>query len=139
MTAGRWLLATLLLVAGVGHFVDVEAFRAQVPPWIPARDAVVYVSGAVELVLGVGLLAARGRRRVQVGLVVAAFFVLVFPGNISQYVTGADAFGLDTDTERAARLLFQPVLVLWALWCTGAWRALRKRDIALGNTTQQRK
>ena len=35
-------------------------------------------------------------------------------------MTGTDAFGLDTDTKRFVRLFFQPVLVLWALWCTGA-------------------
>lgn len=124
-SAARWLLAAVLLVAGIGHLVNVEAFLAQVPPWFPVRAAVVGVSGVVELAFGVALLVTRGRRRVQVGFVVAAFFVAVFPGNISQYVTGADAFGLDTDTGRAVRLVFQPVLVGWALWCTGAWQAWR--------------
>lgn len=126
-TVGRWLLAAVLLVAGVGHMVQTEEFRAQVPPWFPARDAIVYASGVVELLFGAALLAAKGQRRVQVGFVVAAFFVAVFPGNISQYLTGEDAFGLDTDTKRAVRLVFQPVLVLWTLWCTGAWQAWRRR------------
>ena len=57
------------------------------------------------------------------GGVTAAFFVAIFPGNISQYVTGTDAFGLDSDRARLVRLFFQPVLVAWALWSTGAWRA----------------
>lgn len=136
-TAGRWALAGLLLAAGVAHFVATEDFRAQVPPWLPARDAIVYVSGVVELLLGAALLAARGRHRVHVGVVVAAFFVLVLPGNVSQYLTGTDAFGLDTDTKRGVRLLFQPLLVLWALWCTGAWSAWRRRhvDEAAAGTT----
>ncbi len=124
---GRWALAGVLLIAGVGHMADTESFRAQVPPWLPGRDAIVYASGVVELLFGAALLAARGERRIQVGFVVAAFFVAVFPGNISQYLTGADAFGLDTDTKRAVRLGFQPVLVLWALWSTGAWGAWRRR------------
>ena len=55
------------------------------------------------------------------GWIVAIFFVVIFPGNIWQYVEGRDAFGLDSDAARAIRLLFQPVLVVWALWCTGAW------------------
>lgn len=125
-TAGRWALAVLLAIAGVGHFTGTEAFTAQVPTWMPAPEAVVYVSGVVELGLAAALLLAR-RRRTAVGWVVAAFFVLVFPGNISQLLTQTDAFGLDTDVARAVRLLFQPVLVVWALWSTGAWRAWRGR------------
>ncbi len=67
------------------------------------------------------------RWQVPVGCVVAIFFVLVFPGNVSQFVTHANAFGLDSDLVRGVRLLFQPLLVIWALWCTGAWAALRNR------------
>lgn len=126
-TVGRVLLAALLLVAGVGHLFNTSEFLGQVPTFFPWRDAIVVVSGVVELALGSALLLARGERRAQVGLVVAAFFVLVFPGNISQYVTGSDAFGLETDRARLIRLFFQPVLVVWALWCTGAWSALGRR------------
>jgi hypothetical protein len=46
----------------------------------------------------------------------------VFPGNISQYLTQTDAFGLNSDSARAIRLIFQPVLVLWALWSTGFFK-----------------
>lgn len=123
--AARLLLGVALLFAGVGHLVNTEEFYAQVPDWVPLdRDLVVVASGFVELALGSALLVP-GRYRVVVGWVVAAFFVAVFPGNVSQYVTGTDAFGLDTDTERLVRLFFQPVLVVWALWSTGAWAAWR--------------
>ena len=98
------------------------------PPWLPLNtDFVVVASGVVEIVLGAGLVLLT-RRRVPVGWVVAAFFVLVFPGNISQFVTHANAFGLDSDLARGIRLLFQPLLVIWALWCTGAWAAFRRRN-----------
>jgi hypothetical protein len=50
----------------------------------------------------------------------AAFFVVIFPGNVAQYLEGTDAFGLDTGAERLARLFFQPLLVLWAL-LGGGW------------------
>ena len=62
------------------------------------------------------------------GWTTAAFFVAIFPGNISQYVTGTDAFGLTSDNARLVRLFFQPLLVAWALWSTGAWRAWRSRS-----------
>lgn len=83
------------------------------------------LSGIVEILLGLSLVLL-ARQRVLVGWVVATFFVLVFPGNIAQYLNHTDGFGLDTDLARGIRLLFQPVLVAWALWCTGAWAAWRK-------------
>lgn len=123
-TATRLLLGVFLAAAGVGHLVNREEFLAQVPPFLPWPDAIVYLSGVVEIVLGLALVS--GRRRELVGWVTAAFFVAVFPGNISQLVTGTDAFGLDTDLARAVRLLFQPALIAAALWSTGAWQAWRQ-------------
>lgn len=84
---GRVLLAAIMLFAAVGHFANTSEFRAQVPPWFPARDAVVYASGVIELAFGVAFLATRARTRVVAGLALASFFVVVFPGNVSQYVT----------------------------------------------------
>jgi uncharacterized membrane protein len=89
-------------------------------------DFVVLASGVVEILLGLALIFA-WKYRVPIGWVVAAFFVAIFWGNISQYVNGVDAFGLNSDAARATRLLFQPLLVTWALWSTGAWRARRSR------------
>ncbi|MFM7534985.1 MAG: DoxX family membrane protein [Acidimicrobiales bacterium] len=125
-TVGRWALGGALVFAGVGHLTAQRTeFQAQVPEWFPIdADVVVVVSGVIEIVLGLALVA--GRRRVAVGWVVAAFFVAIFPGNIAQWVEGTDAFGLDSDGARFARLFFQPVLVVWALWSTGAWRAWRR-------------
>lgn len=125
-TVARWVLGLFLLTAGTGHFLAPGEFLAQVPPWLPARLLIVHVSGVVELALGAALLVL-GRRRVMVGWVVAAFFVVILPGNISQAVTATPAFGLETDAARWGRLAFQPVLVAWALWSTGAWRAWRVR------------
>ena len=122
----RVLLGAILVFAGVSHLTFArQEFEAQVPDWFPVGDdPVVLVSGLVEISLGAALIGfARGR--IAVGLVVAAFFVAIFPGNIAQYLEGTDAFGLDTDQKRFVRLFFQPVLVLWALWATGAWRDRR--------------
>jgi len=82
-------------------------------------DFVVLASGYVEIALGISLLTLWKFRR-EVGLATALFFILIFPGNIRQYIDGIDAFGLDTDRKRAIRLLFQPLLVFWALWSTDA-------------------
>lgn len=128
-TIGRLLLGATLVFAGVSHLTTQRLeFQAQVPPWLPLdADFVVVASGVVEILLGVALLVAWRRARPLVGLIVALFFVAIFPGNIAQWLEGRDAFGLDTDTARFVRLFFQPVLVVWALWATGAWRWWRAR------------
>lgn len=128
-TAFRWLLGVMLLSTGMAHLTFARAeFMAQVPQWVPMTgDLVVLLSGVAELALGAALIGL-SNYRVIVGWVVAAFFVAIFPGNISQYLNQRDAFGLDTDTARLVRLFFQPLLVAWALWCTGAWAAYRTRS-----------
>lgn len=124
----RVLLGSALVFAGLGHlFFARVAFQAQVPTWLPLDpDFVVVASGVAEVLLGAALVVLP-RWRVPLGWIAAAFFVAVFPGNISQFVTGTDSFGLNDDVSRFIRLLFQPLLVVWALWCTAAWAWARAR------------
>ena len=126
--ATQLLLGAALTYAGTTHLTTSrQEFQAQVPYWVPlSADFVVIASGIVEIALGSSLLILR-KYRTQLGWITAAFFIAIFPGNISQYVNGIDAFGLDTDRARAIRLLFQPLLVIWALWSTGAWRSYRAK------------
>ncbi len=113
------ILGAALIAAGSSHLgSNRQEFQAQVPTWLPLDpDFVVIASGIVEIILGISLLTL-WRYRAQVGLTVAVFFILIFPGNINQYVNQIDAFGLDSDRERLIRLFFQPLLVLWAYWST---------------------
>lgn len=119
----RVLLGLFLLFAGISHLSWARAeFLAQVPPWVPMNpDLVVILSGVVEVLLGLGFIFIIKQKR-YVGIMVALFFVAIFPGNISQYVNGISAFGLDTDEKRLIRLFFQPGLIVWALWSTGFWK-----------------
>jgi uncharacterized membrane protein len=124
---GQLALGAALLTAGTGHLTKQrQEFQAQVPSWLPADpDSVVVVSGVVELALGAALLGTwKQPARAVVGGTAAALFVAIFPGNIAQYTGHVDAFGLDTDAKRAIRLVFQPVLVAWALVSTDAVRVL---------------
>ena len=116
-------LGALLFCVGISHLtVNRLEFQAQVPPWLPVDpDVAVVISGVAEMFLGVALLTL-WKFRARVGMVTALFFVAIFPGNISQFQNGTDAFGLNTDEARAIRLLFQPIFVLLALWSTNAWR-----------------
>jgi uncharacterized membrane protein len=124
----RLLLGGALIFAGIGHLtVSRLEFQAQVPVWLPFDpDFVVVASGVVEIALGIGL-ASAGASVPWSGLAAALFFIAIFPGNINQYVEGISAFGLDTDEARFTRLFFQPVLVVWALWSTGAIGYFRER------------
>ncbi len=117
-----------MVLAAVGHLTfQRQEFQAQVPDWVPmSKDLVVILSGVVELLLGLGMV-FWSKQKVNVGLALAVFYILIFPGNVAQYINGTDAFGLDTDQARLIRLFFQPVLVMWALWSSGAITYLLQR------------
>ena len=123
----RILLAIFMIYAGFSHltFNRID-FQAQVPDWVSlSKDLVVILSGIIEMLLGLGL-AFWKSERIRFGWALALFFVLIFPGNIAQYLGDKDAFGaLDSDRARLIRLFFQPVLIAWALWSSGAWKAWR--------------
>jgi len=124
-------LGIFLTSAGSSHLESNRTeFLAQVPTWLPLDpDFVVIASGLVEITLGVLLITTAlilKKYRSVIGLITALFFILIFPGNINQYVNQIDAFGLDTDTKRLIRLFFQPPLVIWALWCSNAFRLIKK-------------
>ena len=122
----RILLGAFLTFAGVSHLTfNRSEFLAQVPQWIPLNpDMVVVLSGIAEISLGLALIFAVKYKKL-VGMTAAIFFVLIFPGNISQYINKVDAFGLNTDNARLIRLFFQPILISWALWSTNA---LKKKN-----------
>ena len=125
----RIILGALMALAGIGHLTfQRQEFQAQVPRWLPDDpafiDFVVLASGVTEILLGLSMIFLT-KHRIKVGLILAIFYVLIFPGNISQYTNGIDAFGLDTDQKRLIRLFFQPILIIWALWSTGALTYLK--------------
>ena len=124
-------LGAFLTSAGSSHLgSNQKEFLAQVPTWLPLNaDFVVIASGLVEIALGISLITTTfifTKYRRQVGITVAVFFILIFPGNINQYLNQIDAFGLDTDQKRLIRLFFQPILVLWALSSTNVIRLTKK-------------
>ncbi len=125
----RVLLGLMLMWAGFSHLTIARTeFVAQVPKWLTINeDLVVVLSGIVEITLGFSLVFLY-RFKIIVGLVAGLFFIAIFPGNISQYTNHINAFGLDTDKARLIRLFFQPLLVAWAVWSTGAWCYLMNKN-----------
>jgi uncharacterized membrane protein len=141
----RILLGSLMAFAGISHLTfQRTAFLAQVPRWLPDNptfmDFVVLSSGVVEITLGLAMIFLV-KHRIKVGFILAIFYVLIFPGNISQYTNSIDAFGLDTDQKRFNRLFFQPVLILWAMWSTGALKTIfskSQEEMYLEETTSNK-
>jgi uncharacterized membrane protein len=113
----RYGLAAIMLFAGVSHLVITDRFLGQLPTWLPLRVPIVQISGVIEIGFGVALVVARRHRR-QVGRGLAILFVVVFPANLYQAIAGTNAFGLDTPALRWGRLVFQPLLIVAALWST---------------------
>ncbi|WP_144785598.1 hypothetical protein [Microbacterium sp. BH-3-3-3] len=122
-SVARGALALLLVGAGVSHVTwGRRGYRIVVPGWATRllrtdKDAIVVASGAVEVILGVALVALP-KERGRIGAAIAAFFVAVFPGNVHQWRTGRSAPGLNTDRSRFLRLFLQVPLVAWAWWST---------------------
>ncbi|OIH94829.1 MULTISPECIES: hypothetical protein [unclassified Curtobacterium] len=116
----RVLLGLALVFAGTSHLTFArKEFTAQVPDFVPLdEDTTVLASGVAEIGLGSALLLAPAGARRTVGKVAALFFTVIFPGNLSQWVNRRDAFGLDSDEKRIARLFGQPLLIAAALWST---------------------
>ena len=123
----RIALGVFMLLAGIGHLVFVrETFQVQVPDWVPfSKDFVVLASGVVEICFGLAMVFLV-KKKEYVGLILAIFYVLVFPGNIHQYTEHLDGFGLNTDAKRLGRLFFQPVLIFLTLYSTDGWKLLKK-------------
>lgn len=118
-----------MIAAGIGHLTFLrKTFQAQVPDFVPfSKDFTVLASGVVEIIFGLAMIFG-GKRKREVGLILAIFYVLIFPGNIHQYTERLDGFGLDTDAKRLGRLFTQPVLVFLALYSTGGWKLLKRKE-----------
>ena len=118
----RYVMGTFYVLAGVMHFVAPKVYARIVPPQFPRPLALVYLSGIAEIVLGVGVLVRRTRRRSAWGLM--ALLVAVFPANV--YMATHDVAS-EAVSDRAggivrlaawARLPLQGVLLCWAWWYT---------------------
>ena len=104
-------------MVGALHFTSPEGFEKIVPDYLPYHLALVYISGFLEILGGVGLLIPRMSRFAAWLLVV--LYIVVFPANVYQAVNNIPVAGLPHDPPLIwLRLPFQAVLVTWAWWFT---------------------
>lgn len=115
-----YVMGVFYAAAGVMHFVIPKVYAQAVPPQFPRPVALVYLSSIAEIVLGIGVLLRRTRRRSGWGII--ALLVAVFPANVqmatSDVATDAVPDWADSLTQAAMwiRLPLQSVLILWARW-----------------------
>jgi len=111
-------MAVLYALAGVLHLVLTDTFVAIVPDWVPAPRQVVLFTGICEILGAAGLLIPAWRRRA--GIMLALYAVCVYPANIHHAIDHVAIHGQALGWGyHVPRLLFQPVLVWWALFCSG--------------------
>lgn len=111
------IAAAFFTFAGVLHFVKTPMYLKIMPPYLPWRLAMVYLSGAAEIAGGLGLLVPPVRRAAAWGLV--ALLVAVFPANVYMATNPAEAGAASLPAVALwGRLLLQPIFIWWVLWCT---------------------
>jgi uncharacterized membrane protein len=116
-----YVMGPLYIIAGVMHFVVPELYVQIVPPFLPGRLALVYLSGVAEIAVGIGLLIPRTRRYAAWATI--ALLVAIFPANVYMathgvVIEGVPGGGDPSQLVRWGRLPLQGVLILWAFWYT---------------------
>ena len=123
-TAARLAMAVAMVFSGVSHFADPAAFTQLLPEFVPVPTAVILATGAIEILLGVGLLVSRWRQEVALALV--AYLVAVFPANVYVAVADVPLEGLGGGNPWL-RLPFQAIYIAWVLWAVpGTFEPARK-------------
>ena len=116
--------AIFYVVAGALHFIKPEPYLKIMPPYIPWPVAMVRISGAFEILGGLGLLVSATRRAAAWGLI--ALLIAVFPANIYMAIHPIEAGAASiAPVLRWGRLPLQLLLVWWLLWCTKPRYVLR--------------
>jgi uncharacterized membrane protein len=123
--AMRWALAAFYAAAGVAHLVVPEKLLAITPSWVPFPSQVIFITGICEI-LGAVALVTRPLRW-WAGIAFALYAVCVWPANFKHAIEGIDLPYIASNwLYHGPRLVFQPVLVWWVLYCSGVidwpWR-----------------
>ena len=123
-------LAAAMIVAGITHFARADPFVQHLPDWVPVREGLVYLTGAIEIALGVALIRST-RHRATVGRVLAAYLIAVFPANVYVAVADVDVDGQPGGAQAWLRLPLQVLFIAWALVSTTPSTTRRHGSTAL--------
>jgi uncharacterized membrane protein len=113
---GRISLALLFCFTGLGHFLMPEQMAQMLPPWVPARLAIIYVTGVLEIAGAIGLLVPRFSR--LAGICLLVFLISVFPANIYAALHHVEMGGHESGPVYL--LVRGPFQLLLIAWTTGS-------------------
>lgn len=111
----KWIFGALFALAGANHFMHTEFYVSIMPAYLPWHTALVYVSGAAEIILGAMLFLRRVERLAAWGAI--ALIIAVTPANI-QMAIHPEWYPDYSPTALWARLPLQGILIAWAFWFT---------------------
>lgn len=114
-TISLYTMGAFFITAGIGHFVATKFFLRIMPPYIPWHKPVVYLSGLVEIGLGVLLFIPEFTGWAAWGII--ALLIAVFPANLYHYTSGGAGMRIP-GWALMLRLPLQVVLIGWAYWHT---------------------
>ena len=107
------IMSLFYIVAGINHFINPDWFVRIVPPILPFKAALVYVSGVFEIVLGSLLIFPKTRFIAGWGLIL--LLLAVYPANIYVALSNGKAMNI-TPMMACGRLPFQFVFIGLAYW-----------------------
>ncbi len=120
----RAVLILFYGAAGVLHLWNPRPFLSIMPPWVPAPELVVALTGVAELAGAAGLLIPRFRRAAGVGL--ALYALCVWPANFQHALQDlSHGTGLPA-LYHIPRLAAQPLIIWLALWAVDFWSVVKK-------------
>jgi len=115
--AGAIGLGILFIFTGVGHFVQTDTMAQMLPPWVPGRVLLIYVTGVLEFGIAIGFFLPAFRR--GAGWVATVVLVLFFPVNIYAAINhvpmGGHAWG---PIYLLIRAPLQAIILIWTYWFT---------------------
>jgi uncharacterized membrane protein len=126
----RWILAAFFTAAGVAHLLVPDVLLSITPSWVPFAPWVIFITGICEIVGSIALVTGYFRR--AVGIAMAIYALCVWPANFKHAIDGiAIPHITNSWLYHGPRLAFQPVIVWWALYCSGVidwpWRRAGNR------------
>ena len=114
---GRIGLALVFLFTGLGHFIQPAAMAQMLPPWVPERVAIIYLTGGIELAAAAGLLVPGLWRTAGVCLIV--FLILALPANVYAAINRVEMGGHGIGPAYLlVRAPLQLILIGWTYWFT---------------------
>ncbi len=110
----KFLLAIILLVAGVIHLIKPQAFMVAMPPYIPFHHATIILTGILEIIFAIGLVFERTRN--LSATLTALYFLAIIPAHLHIAINLIPMFGVTSPMILWGRVLFQFVFIRWAWW-----------------------